>query len=540
MKSTFRRWAVPQPNAVVVLLLIAISGSFITNGADASTRQERERSLPDLFQFPYMGHGDHILSFHQPYQPDEDGDPVNGWVQLGSSTVTSDAQGRDIVRLTTTAQANQGLLYAYTRTHSNNFNGWFDIQITTSPESHEAADGMALFFSNNRPIIGSAMGISHTLAGLGIVIDTFSNSRTRQVPYMYAYISDGRKEWNPDTDGADTQITNGCHLELNKPMRIFVQYIDEKLTVGVSLTPHTPNHWHLCFKADNVKLPFSDGGYLAFSGETGHFFAAHEVHAASFVAERPPNHFNGDLERQKKEREMMEQHQMEERRRQQDRERYERERREREEREYRERMEREHRERDTQSQGYRQDSHPNYGSSDGQRMAGEASRSLSGSLDKQVADVFNSLSDHMRGYNDHDAEDTKQRLSGVRDMTSHVLHEIGRQRDELKEAVETLNHLKSSAGDLQYTTSRFTSHVKAMQSSVRALRTRTKEIHRTHDDIQDNIDHHQESLAALAEKKGGADSSFLILFGVLQCFLVVAAFMVNKLSASSRKMGRMV
>lgn len=504
-----------------VLLLSALALFFATD-ANALSRAERERTLPALFQFPYVGPGDPVLSFHQPYQPDEDGDPVNGWVQLGSSTVTSDVQGRDIVRLTTSAQANQGLFYAYTKTQTNNFNGWFDIQIDTSPESHEAADGMGLFFSGTRPVIGSAMGLAHTLPALGLIIDTFSNSRTRQVPYLYAYVQDGRREWNPDTDGSDTELTKGCHLEMNKPIRIFVQYVDESLVVGVSLTPHTPNHWHICFKADNVRLPFDDGGYLAFAGETGHFFAAHEVHASSFIAERPPAHYNADVERKRDTTH-------EENMRAMERERYERERREREEREYRDRLARENRgEHGTHSQSYREGN------------SGDSTHQLSGVIDKEVASVFNSLSDHMRGFNDNDAEDTKQRLAGVRDMTTHVLHEVGRQREDLKKATETLSHLKSSAGDLAYATSRFTSHVKAMQNSVRALRQRTKDIHSTHHQMQENLDSHQEHLHSLSSKSGGGDSSFLILFGVLQCFLIVAALIVNKYANTGKKLGRMV
>ena len=39
------------------------------------------------------------------------------------------------------------------------------------------------------------------------------------------------------------------------------------------------------FQVSNVHLPFSNGGYLAFAGETGHFFALHEVHDAVFVDE---------------------------------------------------------------------------------------------------------------------------------------------------------------------------------------------------------------------------------------------------------------
>lgn len=496
---------------------------------------ELERKLPDLYKYPYRGRGDPLFSFHRPFEPDEDGDPVSGWVTLGSTVVTSDPHGRDIVRLTAQAQANQGLLYAYTRTASNNFNGYFDIQINTSPESHEAADGMAFFFTGSRPVIGSAMGLSHTLQGLGIVIDTFSNSRTRMVPYMYAYVADGRKEWNPDTDGGDTEIAKGCHLENNKPTRIFIKFVDGKLDVGVTFAPHHPDSWHSCFSADNVHLPFADGGYLAFAGETGHFFAAHEVHTASFVAERP-NTYHADTSNYDRDRRAREE------REHVDRERSERERADREKAD-RERASRdreyERHDRTKSDQQYHDKQEQERSRQSSEHLNADAATKLASNLDRQVYDVFNSLSEHMRGYNDHDADETRQRLGGIRDMTTHVLKEVNRQREDLAKMVDALSKLKDNASDLQYRTTRFTSHVKSMRESVAALRERTKEIHNTHEEMQEHIESHHEALLVISSKKGH-DSGFLILFGVVQVMLVGGALAFSKLTTSSRKIGRMV
>ena len=119
------------------------------------------------------------------------------------------------MRLTSPAQANQGVFYNTIKTESNNFNGYIDIQMDTSRESHEAADGMGMFFVRDIPTLGSAMGINDRFVGLGIIIDTFSNSRSRKVPYLYAYLSDGTKTWNPDHDGADHELARGCQLEMN-------------------------------------------------------------------------------------------------------------------------------------------------------------------------------------------------------------------------------------------------------------------------------------------------------------------------------------
>lgn len=551
---------------VLVLAVVTLTGSAIS---------ERERNFPDLYQFPYHGLGDPLLSFHSPFEPDDDGDPVAGWVQLGSAMVTSNPSGREIVRLTTTAQANQGLFYAYTRTRTSDFNGWFDVQINTAPDSHEPADGMALFFTSNRPVVGSAMGMSHTQPALGLVIDTFSNSRTRMTPYLYAYVSDGHRSWNPDTDGADTELTKGCHIELNKHTRIYVRFVDRKLDVGVSYTPHVPDRWHSCFTVDHVDLPFNDGGYLAFAGETGHFFAAHDVLGASFVAEHAHNRrpeeetYSRDsreaherLERERREREERERREHEHheyneyhnRAAAEQREREERERREREERERRERehheyiehhdyndyhsraateqREREERERREREERERRDrGNPHAGS--------EASISLAKNLDKQVADVFESLSEHMRGYSDRDAEDTRQRLNGVRDMTSHILHEVSRQRSELQKVISSLTHLKETASGLSYETGKFRTHLQSMQKSMKVLRDRTRDFSSSNSAILGHLETQPHVLASKSGAKKG-DSAFYILFGVLQVMLVAIVVFSNKIAMASRKGGRMV
>lgn len=494
---------------------------------------ERERNFPDLFKYPYHGHGDPMLSFHHPFEPDADGDPVSGWVQLGSAMVTSDTHGKEMVRLTTTAQANQGLFYSYTKTSNNDFNGWFDIQINTAPDSHEPADGMGLFFTSQRPVVGSAMGMSHTLQGLGLIIDTFSNSRTRMTPYLYAYVSDGHKAWNPDVDGADTELAKGCHLELNKPIRIFIQFVNGKLSVGVTFTPHNPDHWHTCFTVDHVSLPFSDGGYLSFVGETGHFFAAHDVHGASFVAEH---------------RGVEEQNQRRQRDEAAEREHREREERERRDREYhynshdshssREQDDRERRDREDMERREREDrDRQSHGSSGG----GTAAGALAGNLDKQVADVFSSISEHMRGFSDRDAEDTKNRINGVRDMVTHILHEVSRQRSEVQRVVDTLAHLKESANSLSYATSRFKSHLQTMHKSVDTLRARTHDMSTTHTTLQEHLEEHAGKMHMNNGKRGGrGDTAFFVLFFVLQIMFVAAFVVSSKLSNNSRKLGRMV
>lgn len=491
------------------LLVLFASLSFVASPTDAyASRDERQRRHPEIFHFPYVGAGDPDHTFRHPYEPSAGGDPVDAWFQLGTTTISRGKSGRDVVRLTSASQANQGIFYNAIRTESNNFNGYFDIQVDTVRESHEAADGMGFFFTRDRPQLGSAMGITHSFQGLGLIVDTFSNSRTRHVPYLYAYVSDGAKEWNPDTDGSDTEVTRGCQLEMNTQVRVYIQYVDEELHVGVAMNPRSPQRWHTCFKATNVRLPFSGGGYLAFAGETGHFFAHHEVHDAVFIDESP---HSGEGYRS----------------------------------EY-------------SSQDYGSGSQSSSSSSSHSRKeepprapppasdpstrihkADNPVDSFSGSLDLQVYDVFNQMANSLHGLGDHEAEDTKMRLDGVRDVTQHLIKEMERQKTDLANVIESLRHLKTTAGDLTYTADKFSNQLRGMHSSMKMLREKADRVSESHDDIHsDVLEHH----ALITEPgKGKSDSNgLMIMFLVMQILLGAAVYFVNKMSVTSRKMGRMV
>lgn len=490
--------------ALFTLLAILLSITFPVDAT--ASREERQRKHPEIFQFPYNGRGDPDHTFRHPYIPSPGGDPVDAWFQIGSTVISRGKSGRDVVRLTSASQANQGVFYGAVRTESNNFNGYFDMEVDAVHDSHEAADGMGFFFTKDRPKLGSAMGIDHRFEGLGLIIDTFSNSRTRHVPYLYAYVSDGTKPWNPDTDGSDTEVSRGCQLQVNTQVRIYVQYVDEELHVGVAMNPHTPQRWHTCFKATNVRLPFSGGGYLAFAGETGHFFAHHEVHDAVFIDESPHSGEGYHSEYTNQDYGSGSQH-------------------------YQSHYSSSERKEDSR--------HTHSSSSDPNtriHRADNPTDSLSGSLDLQVYDVFNQMSNSLHKLGDHESDDTKLRLDGVRDVTTHLIKEMERQKKDLGELIETLHHLKTTSGDLTYSADKFSSQLRGMHASLRALRDKADRVSDTHDDIHSDVLEHHSTFSKPSRKGNG----FMVMFLVMQILLAAAVYFVNKISVSSRKIGRMV
>lgn len=478
--------------------------------------EERKRQHPEVFEFPYVGRGAPDHSFIHPYYPSAGGDPINGWFQLGTATVTRSHSGRDVVRLTSASQANQGLLYNAFPLESNNFNGYVDIQMDTSRDSHEPADGMGLFFVKDRPHLGSAMGIAHTYQGLGIIIDTFSNSRSRKTPYLYAYVSDGMKEWNPNTDGSDTELAPGCQLEMNRKIRLYVQFVDQQLHVAVAMNEHEPHRWHTCFKASGVNLPFSGGGYIVFAAETGHFFALHEVHDAVFVHESEHSDYQhheyvaqnyDDYHHTAHHEEHHQQHDS-------------------------------HKEPDSGSTSRLNKLHEERSDPASRIHQGSSgTESLAGSLDLQVYDMFNELSTVLRDLHGKNVDDAKLRLDGVRDVTGHLVKELEKQKEEMGKVIETLRHLKATAGELAYGADHFTTQLRALQKSLRILNDRVEDTANAHDDTHSEVlEHH----AKISTQSNHGGKIVVFMFVLVQVLMVGMVFLMTKAMASSRKISRMV
>lgn len=232
--------------------------------------------------FPLVGRGDYWHSFGHPFESTTE-EPLMHWETKGGTVLTSHPDtGRDVVRLTPALQGRAGILYNTIHADTNDFNGYVDFEIKTAPASREAADGLAFWFLRDIPDIGPSMGISDKFMGLGVVVDTYANSRSSRTPYVYAFVNDGTVGWDASTDGKATQLTPGCHVEINKPTRMYVSLQGQVLRVALS-TAHGFGHRYDCFTASGVRLGFTGNGIFAVSAETGHYFATHDVMGVQMV-----------------------------------------------------------------------------------------------------------------------------------------------------------------------------------------------------------------------------------------------------------------
>lgn len=477
------------------------SGENVPGGAPAVTSQNHR---PELTAFPYgSGRGDYHHSFVHPYTPSSEGDPIAHWLQTGSAIVTS-AGGRDVVRLVNGGQGLQGVLMSTMHTETNNFNGFFDIAITSQPSSAEPADGMGFFFADSQMGVGSAMGINERFRGLGIVIDTFSNSRSVKVPYLYAYVSEGNKPWNPDSDGKDTELTPGCQIPMDTPVRVYVQFVDSNLHVGISLN-RDHRKWHTCFRYNNVPMPFKDGGFMHFAAETGHFYAAHDVYDAGFVI---GDAFVDDTET------------------------------------------REHPHVAQVGEPHFVDSHASSGTAPEAASNGleESHSKLESHLDEKAVELYSELTGVMSSLGGSmsyaESRALQQSFTSLAHVTRHAFDEIERMTQETRDIQKALIRMRATSAELKDYTQRFSASLKTLHDSSRGLRASNNKLRAEHEETKSLVLRHgnlmHELVGNIVEARPHGVFSTLV-FVLLQLLLMAGFAVVAKMgNVAGRKIGRMV
>mmetsp|Transcript_17455 Transcript_17455/g.36237 ORF Transcript_17455/g.36237 Transcript_17455/m.36237 type:complete len:592 (-) Transcript_17455:2230-4005(-) len=312
MKARPRRLDVEVWGIVVLLVIGSGAGSYIHHDdhhAHHQTHHEVQHhhhyhhhtgaSASDSDPFPMIGVGYPVYSFRSPFPFSPDSIMPN-WIAVGSTlqaTGTSPhGTSSDSVRLTPMMQSAEGVFYHQipARTAAG-FDMFFDFTITKGEGSQEPADGLAFWFTEKHPSPGPVHGNEAGFKGLGIIIDTYSNSRKRRHPYLYGWVNDGTPNWVDNRDGEGVELTSGCNLDLNENVRVYVQYKHETVKVAISMSQPHAHHFH-CFTAEHVRLDFS-AGYFGFSASTGHFFSTHDINQVQIRADPTPLQPNYDTAR---------------------------------------------------------------------------------------------------------------------------------------------------------------------------------------------------------------------------------------------------
>jgi len=210
-------------------------------------------------------------SFKPPYLAQKDGS-VPFWDHFGNAIASEEN-----LRVTPSLRSQKGSIWSKLQTTFD----WWEIELVfrITGRGRVGADGLALWYTEEKGQEGPVFGSSDQWKGLGLFFDSFDNDNKHNNPYIMAIPNDGTKVYDHQNDGSTQQIA-GCLRDFrNKPfpVRAKITYFKNTLVVmfnnGMS---NNDNDYEMCMRAENVFLP--PRGYFGLSAATGGLADDHDVH----------------------------------------------------------------------------------------------------------------------------------------------------------------------------------------------------------------------------------------------------------------------
>lgn len=232
-------------------------------------------TLHRRFEYKYSFKGPHIV------QKDNS---IPFWEYGGSALASPDQ-----VRVTPSLRSKKGSVWTKSPT---TFDFWeVEVAIRVTGRGRIGADGMALWYTNDRGVEGDVYGSQDEWKGIGVFFDSFDNDGLQNNPYILVVVNDGTKKFHHQTDGRDQQIA-GCLKDFrNKPfpVKAKLEYWKNVITLSISNGLSKEDNYEICVRAENIFLP--QRGHFGMSAATGGLADDHDVisiltHSLTDLSER--------------------------------------------------------------------------------------------------------------------------------------------------------------------------------------------------------------------------------------------------------------
>ncbi|KZT41876.1 concanavalin A-like lectin/glucanase [Sistotremastrum suecicum HHB10207 ss-3] len=215
-------------------------------------------------------------SLHAPYI---DQDLQNRWWDFGADAYVNTNKH---IRLTRAVSSQMGWLWSRLPLTAIHYE--IDVEFKVSGDSsHLYGDGFAMWLTRKRAEPGPLFGAPDYFEGLGIIVDTYANSRhSYGFPRIMAVLGDGKTHFDKDND-FDGQTLDACSANIRRASvatKLKVTYVkDELLEVKVQYKGW--DEWTPCIKVRDVSLPTSP--FLGFTALTGEVYDAHEYDPSLYL-----------------------------------------------------------------------------------------------------------------------------------------------------------------------------------------------------------------------------------------------------------------
>ncbi|KAH6910311.1 lectin [Coprinopsis sp. MPI-PUGE-AT-0042] len=213
------------------------------------------------------------LRTHSMHPPYIDQDLQNRWWDFGADAYVNTMKH---VRLTQNKPSQVGWLWS--RLALTAANWVIEVEFKVSGDnSHLYGDGLAMWLTSDRAQTGSAFGNKENFNGLGILLDTYSNSRhSYAFPRISGVRLDGSVPFDHGSDG-DKQVLGACSANFrrtNVATKLKVTYVKKEF-LDVKIQYKAFDEFTDCFQLRNVELP--PNPFIGFSAATGQVSDNHDI-----------------------------------------------------------------------------------------------------------------------------------------------------------------------------------------------------------------------------------------------------------------------
>lgn len=221
------------------------------------------------------------LSFKGPHLTQKDkGIPF--WEHGGDAIA-----GDDNIRITPSLRSKKGWVWSKNTVPYDN---WvIEVTFRVTGRGRVGADGLAIWYVQEKGIEGPVFGSNDKWNGLGIFFDSFDNDAQRNNPYILVMLNNGTREYDHVNDGHDQQL-GGCLRDFrNKPfpLRAKVEYYKNALTLFINNgMSSNQEEYELCMRTEGVQLP--KNGFFGITAATGGLADDHDVLAFLTHSMHPP------------------------------------------------------------------------------------------------------------------------------------------------------------------------------------------------------------------------------------------------------------
>ncbi|KAL5504647.1 hypothetical protein ACEPAH_7310 [Sanghuangporus vaninii] len=218
------------------------------------------------------------LRTHSVYAPYIDQDLQNRWWDFGADAIVNTNKH---IRLTRNKPSQTGWLWSRLPLTATNYVIEVEFKVSGDQKQHLHGDGLAIWLTKERAQPGPIYGSIDKFTGLGIILDTYANSRHAYAfPRVVVTMGDGNTNYDLEQDGERTNI-GACSANFLKkefPTKVKITYVKDSL-LDVKLQFKARDTWTDCVKIDDVSIPLAP--YLGFSALTGDVFDAHDIISVS-------------------------------------------------------------------------------------------------------------------------------------------------------------------------------------------------------------------------------------------------------------------